>query len=127
MKIAIVGSGRLADSKFVAHHIYKSLIRFQPTAIILLPGHDRFNALVREQALRLSLPVEQMQPPRPFLLGKCLQSVRKRWARGIYAQAIAKEADLVLAYKAGGAPGITFSQLLDAAKEPFVVTVNVLA
>lgn len=127
MKLAVVGSGRLADSKFVERHIYKSLMRFQPTVVILLPGHDRFNALVREQARRLSLPVEQMQPPRPFLMGKCLQSVRKRWVRGIYAKAIAQEADLVLAYKAGGAPGVTFSQLLETAKEPFVVTVNVLA
>lgn len=124
MKIAIVGSGRLAGSKAAREIIRKTLSQFRPSAVLLFPGHDSFNALVRAQAASLGLVVEAMQPPRPFWVGACLPSIRKRLARGLYARAIAKDVDLVLAINAEGHGGASYSQLLEAVEEAVVVTLR---
>lgn len=124
MKVALVGSGPLAGSKLVADLIYKSLRRFMPSAVLLLPGHISFNALARAQAARLRLAVEEMQPPRPTWIGQCLQSVRKRMVRGCYAKAVARDVDLVIAFKREGLPGATFDQLVNEAEEAVVFTIR---
>lgn len=124
MKIAIVGSGLLAGSQPVQTIIRKSLSQFKPEAVLLLPGHSAFNGIVRALAASLGLAVEEMQPPRPFWIGACLQSVRKRLARGVYAKAIAKDADLVLVFTVEGHPGTSYSQILEDAKEAVVVNLR---
>jgi thiamine pyrophosphate-dependent acetolactate synthase large subunit-like protein len=124
VKLAIVGSGLLARSLTASEIIRKSLSQFRPERVLLFPGHDSFNAIVRAQAATLGLAVEEMNPPRPFWVGACPQSVRKRLARGFYARAIAKDADLVLAINAEGRPGASYSQLVEAAKESVVVNLR---
>jgi hypothetical protein len=124
VKLAIVGSGLLAESSTVTRLIDKSLAEFEPEVVLLYPGHDRFNTLVRARAALQSLAVREMQPPRAFWVGKVLQSVRKRLHRGVYARTLAREADLVLGFKAEGRAGVAFSQLLDEASEGIVVTIR---
>lgn len=123
-KIAVAGSGRLAGSKLVADLIFKSLRRLQPEAVVVLPGHIAFNALVRVQAARLSLPVEQIQPPRPFWVGPCLQSYRKRLVRGFYAKAVSGDVEVALVFKRQASPGTSFEQLVDQASEAVVFTLK---
>lgn len=124
VKIAVVGSGRLTGSNLVREVIYKSLRQFMPELVMLFPGHESFNRMVKEQAARLSLSVEHLRPPPPFWVGACLQSVRKGLARGVYAKAMAQDADIVLAFKMEGRPGSTFAQLIEAAKESVVLTIR---
>lgn len=124
MKIAIVGSGLLAESETVSRLIDKSLAEFAPEVVLLYPGHDRFNALVRARAALQSLAVREMQPPRAYWVGKVAQSVRKRLHRGVYARALTQEADLIFGFKAEGHPGVAFSQLLESATEGIVVTIR---
>jgi hypothetical protein len=124
VKLAIVGSGLLARSLTASEIIRKSLNQFRPEKVLLFPGHDSFNASVRAQAATLGLVVEEMNPPRPFWVGACPQSVRKRLARGLYARAIARDADLVLAINAEGRSGTSYSQLLSEAKELVVVNLR---
>jgi hypothetical protein len=124
MKLAIVGSGLLVGSKTAREIIRKTLSQFQPEKTLLFPGHESFNSLVRAQAASLGLVVEEMQPPRPFWIGACPQSARKRLARGLYARAIAKDVDLVLAINAEGRSGASYSQLVEAAKESVVVNLR---
>ena len=124
MKLAIVGSATLAGSKLAADVIFKAMKQFEPSTVVVLPGNVTFNALVRAQAARLSLPVEEMQPPRSTWLGKCLQSVRKRIVRGVYAKVVANEVEMVLAFKAADRPGVSFDQLVKEADEAVVFTIR---
>ena len=124
MKLAIVGSATLAGSKLAADVILKAMKQFEPSTVVVLPKNVTFNALVRAQAARLSLPVEEMQPPRSTWLGKCLQSVRKRIVRGVYAKVVASEVDMVLAFKAADRPGVSFDQLVKEADEAVVFTIR---
>ena len=124
MKLAIVGSATLAGSKLAADVILKAMKQFEPSTVVVLPKNVTFNALVRAQAARLSLPVEEMQPPRSTWLGKCLQSVRKRIVRGVYAKVVANEVEMVLAFKAADRPGVSFDQLVKEADEAVVFTIR---
>ena len=124
MKLAIVGSATLAGSKLAADVIFKAMKQFEPSTVVVLPGNVTFNTLVRAQAARLSLPVEEMQPPRSTWLGKCLQSVRKRIVRGVYAKVVANEVEMVLAFKAADRPGVSFDQLVKEADEAVVFTIR---
>ena len=124
VRIAIVGSGLLSGSTLARETIYKSLQQFMPEQVLLFPGHTSFNEMVKAQAARLSLSVEHLQPPPPFWVGACSQSVRKGLARGVYARDIAKRVDLVLAFKAEGRSGASFAQLVKEAKEAVVLTIR---
>ena len=124
MKLAIVGSATLAGSKLAADVIFKAMKQFEPSTVVVLPGNVTFNTLVRAQAARLSLPVEEMQPPRSTWLGRCLQSVRKRIVRGVYTKVAASEVDMVLAFKTTDRPGVSFDQLVKEADEAVVFTIR---
>lgn len=124
MRLALAGSGPLADSQLVRQLVRLSIESLKPKTIVVLPGHKRFNALVRSIAEGVGLPVEEMQPPRPTWVSEGLQSLRKRIVRGFYAKQVAKNVDMVFAFKQEGRSGACISQLLEEAPEAVVCTVR---
>lgn len=113
MKLAIVGSGPLHTSKLVTDVIYKYLRQYQPE-VFLLPGHTRFNRLVRAQAQRLSLAVGEIRPLSPAASGKPLQCPPRSLGKA--------PVDMVLAFRVAGRPRPYIAQW--AAEESVVLTVR---
>lgn len=123
MRLAIVGCGHLANHPQVHEIILNTLLLKRPT-IVLFPRHVAFNTAVRALGAALSLPVEEIKPPRPTWLGKSPVSVRKRLARGVWGRYLAGQCDSVLAFRSERGDGQTFQPLLDHAKEAVTIRIS---
>jgi len=116
VKLAIVGSGALADDPQIQATIERE-IRYHNPAVILLAPNRKLNTFVKAVAAKLGIYVNEMRPPKPSWLGPAKTSLRKRHCRELQAHFIVSQANWIICISKIGAPGVNYRRIVEKGKE----------
>lgn len=99
-RLGIIGSAPLLRHP-KARHILLTVLKIRRPSGIWLIQTPQFNAEVKQVAESLNIPVHEMPPQRPFWIGECPQSYRKRCFRQVQGDFLLANTDEVLVVMSG--------------------------
>jgi hypothetical protein len=114
-KVAFIGSSKLVDNCEACSRIEEEFLKAAPDLVVLVPN-ALFNAFIRSLADKYSIPVDEMDPPKPTWLGRTTISEGKMRCRSLYGYYVVTRANKLICFGAKSAPGTAYRPIVEYAR-----------